>query len=115
MSNQRYSSQRSCKPSVDTGRAVLFWLLSGLLSPALTAAWAAHDAASRYSQNMLLNPSESVRRAEARGRVTIYDGVDDSVVERALDTQFERIDNMMFIRTRHPAQDGSVEEDDGCD
>ena len=53
--------------------------------------------------------------AEAKGRVTIYDGQEHRVVDRALDTQFHRIENMMFVRTRETSPDGEESiEDDGC-
>ena len=68
-----------------------------------------------FYESVLLNPSEAVLRAESNGRVTIYDGLDDRVVDRALDTQFERIDSMMFVRTRESLPDGSIEVEDGCD
>lgn len=75
-----------------------------------------HDSsASAYSRTLLFNPTQSQIKAESRGRVTIYDGLDNSDVETALDTQFDRIDNMMFVRTRHTLKDGSVEEDDDCE
>ena len=47
--------------------------------------------------------------------MTIYDGLEDKVVEQALDTQFERIDHMMFVRTRETLPDGSIEFEDDCD
>ena len=68
-----------------------------------------------YFQDALLNPSEAVLLAEHRGRVTIFDGLDNHVVDQALDGQFGRIGRMMFVRTRHVQQDGSVESDDDCD
>jgi hypothetical protein len=70
---------------------------------------------SDYFHDALLNPSEAVLLAEHLGRVTIFDGLDSRVVDRALDEQYERIDRMMFVRTRHVQQDGSVESDDDCD
>ena len=72
------------------------------------------DSAS-YDRNVLFSPSEAVLLAEANGRVTIYDGLEHRTVDRALDTQFERIDSMMFVRTRETSPDGSVEVDDDCD
>ena len=76
---------------------------------------AADDISDNYDQNVLFNPSEAVLLAEARGRVTIYDGLEHRVVDQALDTQFQRIDNMMFVRTRETLPDGSEEtDDDGC-
>jgi hypothetical protein len=68
-----------------------------------------------YFRDALLNPSKAVLLAEHRGRVTIFDGFDNLVVDQALDKQFDRIGRMMFVRTRHVLQDGSVESDDDCD
>ena len=70
-----------------------------------------------YYQNVLTNPSEAVLRAEANGSVTIYDGLEHKVVDQALDTQFQRIDHMMFVRTRETMPDGSIDyyDDDDCD
>jgi len=68
-----------------------------------------------YDENVLFNPSEAVLLAEAKGRVTIYDGLEHSVVDHALDTQFGRIESMMFVRTRETLPDGEVEVDDDCD
>lgn len=67
-----------------------------------------------FAENALFSPSRSLLRAEQRGRVTIYDGLTERLVERALDTQFERIGHMMFIRTRQSLPDGAVEIDDDC-
>lgn len=83
---------------------------------ALTAQVMASSAtAAGYDENVLLNPSEATLRAEAKGRVTIYDGLEHSVVDHALDTQFGRIESMMFVRTRETLPDGDVEVDDDCD
>lgn len=67
-------------------------------------------------------PAEIV--SEAEGRIYIYDGLTDRDVQRALDEEFERVENMMFIRTqktngegdvKHDEETGEVEyEDDGC-
>lgn len=67
-----------------------------------------------YQHNVLLNPSTFQLKAEANGRIMIYDQMDNETVELALNTQFARIDNMMFIRTQHVQEDGSIEEDDDC-
>jgi hypothetical protein len=87
-------------------------LVGMLLAPqAMTAV-----AADSFQQKVLFNPTQGQLRAEARGRVMIYDGLDNPVVERALDEQFDRIEHMMFVRTRTTLPDGEVSYDDeGCD
>ena len=75
--------------------------------------WAASQ--TEYYEGALFNPSTGILLAENRGRVSIYDGLEHAVVDRAMDTQFDRIGNMMFIRTRQTLPDGSVESDDDCD
>lgn len=91
---------------------ILIGLLLGAVLVPLTVAAGADD---RFQENALFNPSQSQLTAEARGRVMIYDGLDNDAVERALDTQFERIEHMMFIRIRKTQPDGEVlVEDDGC-
>ena len=86
---------------------LLVWLLLGavLLPPAM-----AEGANERFQYNALFNPTTGQLKAEARGRVMIYDGLDNAAVEHALDEQFERIENMMFIRIRQ-TQAGDEEED----
>jgi hypothetical protein len=91
-------------------------LCAALLIAASPSLHAADDGFNAYQQKVLLEPGKSVLRAEARGRVTIYDGLDESRVDQAMDEQFDRIENMMFVRTRRSAADGTVDyDDDGCD
>ena len=45
----------------------------------------------------------------------IYDQLDNETVELAMNTQFDRIDSMMFVRTQYVQEDGSIEEADDCD
>ena len=86
-------------------------LLAGLL--ALTSAPV--FAADSFQEKVLFDPSEGMLKAEARGRIMIYDGLDVATVDKALDEQFDRIDNMMFTRVHHPLENGGVEvENDGC-
>ncbi|MCB1724927.1 MAG: hypothetical protein H6959_10370 [Chromatiaceae bacterium] len=89
------------------------WIVAvALVTTGIGQAAAADDG--DYYHDALLNPSKAVLLAEHRGRVTIFDGLDEDVVDRALDEQFERIDHMMFIRTRHVQEDGVVASDDDC-
>jgi len=75
----------------------------------------AQDALDVWQLNALHNPGQELLRAEAKGRITIFDGIDNSDVEKALDEQFDRIGHMMFIRTRHQQEDGSLDaKDDDC-
>jgi len=68
-----------------------------------------------YQHNALFSPSDSQIEAEARGRIMIYDGLTNETVERALDHQFDRIGNMMFVRTIYIQENGEYEVDDDCD
>jgi hypothetical protein len=79
----------------------------------------APDANDGFQYNVLFNPSPAQLKAEDRGQVMIYDGLDNAVVERALDEQFGRIEHMMFVRTRQSSSDDDDDgegyvEDDGC-
>jgi len=72
----------------------------------------------------LFEPTKVEREAEARGRIYIYDGLRDIDVERAMRDEYDRIENMMFIREKKtdgkgevlkdPATGEDVVEDDGC-
>jgi hypothetical protein len=77
-----------------------------------------------WQEKMLFNPTTSQLEREKRGRVMIYDGLKDTQVTQAMDTQFHRIQSMMFIRTaatdseveilRDKETGDTVAEDDGC-
>ena len=73
------------------------------------------DPATDWELQHLHNPSDALQEAEHRGQVTIYDGVNIVEVNKALDQQFDRIDSMMFVRTKHPTPDGDFYADDDCD
>lgn len=64
---------------------------------------------------LLFTPSEQQIKVEEKGRVVIYDGLKSTDVDKAMNQEFERIEHMMFIRTKVPADDGGyAEADDGC-
>jgi hypothetical protein len=72
-------------------------------------------AAQDWQERRLLAPSERQLSSEQRGRVVIYDGLDERLVDAALDTQFGRMENMMFVGVRHTEPNGEEWEDDDCD
>jgi hypothetical protein len=116
------STQRNLPEDTGTlSRLMTIVLLMGtLLAPLAQAA----DANDGFQYNALFNPSPAQLKAEAHGRVMIYDGLDNAVVERALDQQFGRIEHMMFTRIHEapPKDDGTPpnkggedsSDDDGC-
>lgn len=71
--------------------------------------------ATDWQLKLLLHPSAQQIKVETKGRVVIYDGLKSSDVDKAMDQQFNRIEHMMFIRTKSPAPEGGyVADDDGC-
>ena len=68
-----------------------------------------------WLESRLLAPSAAQQRMERQDRVYIYDGLDEETVDHALDTQFGRIQHMMFVGVRHTDPDGSEWVDDDCD
>lgn len=109
------STHRSMANKTGTRSHIILVVLltSTLLAP---HAWAA-DADDGFQYNALFSPSPAQLKAEDHGRVMIYDGLDNAVVERALDEQFDRIEHMMFVRTRQNTSDEDnvyIVEDDGC-
>ena len=86
-----------------------------ILLSALVAAPLSVGAEDSYQKRVLFSPSSEILLAEARGRIMIYDGLTNETVEKALDEQFERIGNMMFIRTLYAQENGEYEVEDECD
>lgn len=68
-----------------------------MLAPASMAA----SADESFQHNALFNPSKGQLMAEASGRIMIHNGLDNEVVEHALDEQFGRVEHMMFVRIQH--------------
>ena len=74
------------------------------------------QAADSYQYKSLFTPSDFTLKAEAKGRIMIYDGMTSETIEKAMDEQFNRIENMMFVRIIHEQENGEYYvEDDGCD
>ena len=96
-------------------------LILTLLALGFVSSAAARDS---WQEKMLFNPSPSQLELEGRGRVMIYDGLTDTQVSQAMDTQFDRIESMMFVRTIATGSNGEVlrdketgnvvVENDGC-
>lgn len=83
-------------------------------------------AADHWQRNALFDPSPNQLARERAGAVMIYDGLTDRQVERALNTQFDRLDSMMFVNVivtdnrgspvRDPQTGAYVHDaDDGCE
>lgn len=90
----------------------------GIVMPGSAAATDIASSTPDWQERRLLQPSDSQRRQERRGTVFIYDGLDHGTVQRAMDQNFDRIQNMMFTRIHHlpPTATGpAVVENDGCD
>ena len=71
----------------------------------------------RYDLRRLMHPSAAELASEEKGKVHIYDSLEIDAVKAALDQNFDRIQNMMFIRINHLPATGSGPaevEDDGC-
>ena len=69
-----------------------------------------------YQHKMLFTPNSGMVKAENHGRVMIYDGIKNDVVDVALNEQFDRIENMMFVRVVHVQEDGEeIADEDDCD
>ena len=89
-------------------------LLTAILALVLVLLSIPATASENIELNALFKPDKSLINAEARGRVTIYDGLHYEDVEKAMDEQFERIEHMMFIRINYTQADGNIVIDDEC-
>jgi len=74
------------------------------------------QAMDNYQYKTLFTPGDYTLKAEAKGRIMIYDGLTSKTIDKAMDEQFNRIENMMFISIIHEQDNGEYYvEDDGCD
>jgi hypothetical protein len=96
-------------------------IITGLISGIFTSVVIAEESAAYQMQySHLMNPSESTLKSEqVRQSVYIYEGMKLADVEKAMDSQFDRVENMMFVQTRVPARTGESDAEttqkDGCD
>jgi len=82
---------------------------------------ALHD----WQVRRLMEPSPSELATERKGNVYVYDGLTDREVETALNANFERIQNMMFVGTvkadtsgeplQHAGSGQFIKESGGCE
>jgi hypothetical protein len=102
----------------------LFIALTAFFALSAVQAEAKAPDADAWQQNALFNPGSFVKYREQKGLVTIYDGLAETEVNRFLDTQFDRIENVMFTRVkltdasgavRKNADGSAIVQDDGCD
>lgn len=86
----------------------------GLFCSSFSAVFAESDIEfSKIEEEMLLNPPG----AGTSDEVIIYSRVRDKTISHAMDTQFHRIGNMMFIDTIIESEDGELSYaiEDECD
>ena len=69
---------------------------------------------SQIDEKLLLNPPGAGSTSD---KVMIYSQVRNKTIHQAMNTQFNRIENMMFINTVVESSDGELShaDDDDCD
>jgi len=99
-----------------TNRVKISVLTAIITNMLLVLATIPAQAVDNYQHKTLFTPSDYTLKAEAKGRIMIYDGMTSNAVDKAMDEQFNRIENMMFVRIVHEQDNGEYYvEDDGCD
>jgi len=73
--------------------------VAGLTLVAVTGTAFAVDV-SEIERRRLFEPTQAELQQEAAGRIYVYDGLSDADIARAMDDEFFRVENMMFIRVR---------------
>lgn len=68
----------------------------------------------RWQMKQLLAPSQGQLERESEGDIVIYTDLHEETVDLAMNEQFDRIENMMFVRMVRTV-DGEDETDDDCD
>lgn len=104
-----YLHHRSAWVAVLTFGCVAFVQASNDQSP--------RSAQADWQIKRLMAPTPSQLASESKGQVFIYDSLEINQVDKAMDRNFDRIENMMFIRIHHPpATEGGEAgvEDDDC-
>jgi hypothetical protein len=101
---------------------VLKFLFSIFLFGVAACVWA--TGVSDIELRRLFEPTTSELEQEAKGRIYVYDGLRDKDVEQAVNEEFDRVENMMFIREKKTDEKGevltnpdtgdAVVQDDGC-
>jgi hypothetical protein len=99
-------------------------MMLGLMLVLSAAYKSAHADPESWQLARLFEPTRAQLEAESRGRIMIYHGLTDTVVNRALDEHFNRVDAMMFTGTivtdkagkpKRDTETGQVlVENDGC-
>ena len=82
---------------VITQRLIGILLITGISVPAI--ATAGDDRMRGWQLSLLFEPGEQQVRMEKKGRVMIYDGMHTADIQRAMDEEFDRVENMMFTNT----------------
>ena len=105
-------------------RRLILASLGAALFQAPAPAISADPLHTEWQLRRLFDPTTQELERESKGHVFIYHHLPDTVVARALDEQFERVDAMMFTGIIITNSEGSeiqdpdtgepVTEDDGC-
>ena len=85
-------------------KSALFCLL--LTSAAGVSYGKEMDLMYEFQLGQLIDPSEEQLNMESEGQVFIYDGLKDSDITLALDTQLHRMQSMMFVNVIWTDKDG---------